>query len=265
MAALLQSDEPAPVAVHRPGGRSPFLLTGDHAGSRVPRALGSLGLPRRELERHIGLDIGVEAMGRALADRLDAPFVMQPYSRLVIDCNRMPGQRDSIPEVADGTTVPGNHGLGAEARAARARAIFRPYHDRLAAELDRRAAEGRPTVLVALHSFTPRHGEHPGPRPWHVGVLWNRDARLARPLLARLRAEPGLIVGENKPYVVSDELDYGIPVHGEARGVPSVEIEVRQDLAGDAAGCAEWVERLARALPAALVDARLAEPEMGGT
>jgi predicted N-formylglutamate amidohydrolase len=268
LAATIQPDEIAPVCVHRPDGASPFLLTGDHAGKRVPRSLGALGLPQEELDRHIGHDIGVEAVGLRLADRLDATFLWQPYSRLVIDCNRRPCQADSIPEVSDGTVVPGNRALDPADREARRLAIFEPYHARIAAEIDHRLTERRPAILVALHSFTPRHGDFPAPRPWHVGILWNRDDRLARPLAARLAAERGLRVGRNEPYVVSDELDYAIPVHGEARGLVSVEIEMRQDLIADTAGQRDWADRLARVLPEAWSDAQAgnaAEDALGGT
>ncbi|MEM1429897.1 MAG: N-formylglutamate amidohydrolase [Pseudomonadota bacterium] len=252
MFALLEDDEPAPLMVCREDGASPFFLSGDHAGNAVPRALSSLGLPQAELDRHIGIDIGVALLGRMLSDRLDATFVWQPYSRLVIDCNRFKGQPDSIPERSDGTVVPGNLALSDVDRAARHGAIFDPYHQGFGAALDRRAHAGRPSVLVALHSFTPHHGDYPQARPWEISVLYNRDARLARPLIRHLRGEDGLTVGENEPYVVSDELDYGIPVHGEARGILSVELEIRQDTLGDAAACRLWAERLARVLPASL-------------
>lgn len=261
MATLLQAGEPDPFSIHNRHGRSPFLLTGDHAGSYVPKALNGLGVPADDLNRHIGIDIGVESMGRRLADLLDAAFLFQPYSRLVIDCNRPPHQTDAVPQVSDGTPIPGNVALSPEARTKRVREIFHVYHAAFAAEIERRHAAGQRTVLVALHSFTPHHGDFPEPRPWHVGVLWNRDGRLAGPLIAHLSAEPGLIVGDNEPYRVSDELDYAIPVHGEARGVLSVELEVRQDLLSDDAGCDRWAVRLAQVLRAALADVDAAQTQ----
>ncbi|MEM6384399.1 MAG: N-formylglutamate amidohydrolase [Pseudomonadota bacterium] len=259
MVTLLQADEPEPFSIYNEDGQSPFLLTGDHADNLVPKALNALGLPPEELTRHIGIDVGVKPMGRILADLLDAAFLFQPYSRLVIDCNRPPHQADAVPAVSDGIRVPGNLNLSEAERAVRVREIFDVYHARFIDVLRRRDEVGQPTVLVALHSFTPRHGDFPEPRPWHVGVLWNRDFRLADPLIKHLRTEPDLIVGENQPYRVSDELDYAIPVHGEARGIVSVELEVRQDLLVDEAGCRVWANRLARVLRAALtdVDARL--------
>lgn len=254
MFSTLTDDDPRPFNVVREDGQSPFVLSGDHAGLVVPQALNSLGLPQSDLRRHIGIDIGVATLGEMLSEALDATFISQPYSRLVIDCNRHKGQPDSIPTQSDGTTIPGNQDLSADARLNREGAIFDPYHARFRDVLDQRKAQGRSSILVALHSFTPKHGDYPTPRPWHISVLYNRDARFARPLLEQLRKEPDLIVGDNEPYVVSDELDYGIPVHGEARGIVSVELEIRQDTLSDADACQTWCHRLARLLPAALND-----------
>ena len=153
-------------------------------------------------------------------------MILQTYSRLVVDCNRDPEVPSSIPEVSETTEIPGNRGLDKTARKARVDAIFRPYHDVIATALDRRAATGRASALVALHSFTPVFKGVS--RPWHTAVLFNRDSRLAHPLAELLRAEGDLVVGENEPYRVSDLTDYTVPIHGERRGLPHVEIEIRQ-------------------------------------
>lgn len=247
---ILDDDEPDPVALERPEGHSPILVACDHAGRHVPRRLGRLGLPEGEFDRHIAWDIGAAGIARGLSERLDATLVAQRYSRLVIDCNRPPDVANSVPVVSEATPVPGNVDLPPEAREARAAEVFWPYHARIAAEIDRRAAGGRSTVLVAMHSFTPVYLGTA--RPWHVGTLYGRDARLARALHPLLVAETGLVVGDNEPYAVTDDTDYTIPVHGEARGLVHVGIEIRQDLVADGKGEAEWAERLARLLPAAL-------------
>jgi len=246
--ALLDPDEPDPVMVENEAGGSVFFLTCDHAGRAIPRRLAGLGLPANELGRHIAWDIGIGAVGRQLSRLLDAALILQTYSRLVIDCNRDPNVPSSIPEISENTEIPGNRDLGGAGRAARIDGIFRPYHDRVAAALDRRAAEGRATVLVALHSFTPVFKGVV--RPWHAAVLYNRDARLARLLFELLSAEKGLVIGDNEPYRVTDLTDYTVPVHGERRGLPHVEIEIRQDMISDPVGQTAWAERLARLLPA---------------
>jgi predicted N-formylglutamate amidohydrolase len=248
-AALLEPDEPDPVTLDNEAGDSVFFLTCEHAGRAFPRRLGTLGLLEAETLRHIAWDIGIGAVGRKLSRLLNAAVILQTYSRLVIDCNRDPNVPTSIPEISENTEIPGNRGLDEAERAARVDAIFRPYHNAIAAALDRRTAANRASVLVALHSFTPVFKG--APRPWHVAVLFNRDPRLAHALAQLLRAEGDLMVGENEPYQVSDLSDYTVPVHGERRGLPHVEIEIRQDLIADPAGQKGWAERLARLLPAA--------------
>jgi predicted N-formylglutamate amidohydrolase len=246
---VLDPDEPDPVTFDNEAGRSVFFLTCDHAGRAIPRRLDRLGLPDHETRRHIAWDIGIGGVGRRLSQLLDAAVILQTYSRLVIDCNRDPKVPSSIPEISETTEIPGNRGLTEAARTARVNAIFGPYHDTIAAALDRRAAADRTSVLVALHSFTPVFKSVA--RPWHAAVLYNRDARLALPLFELLNAEDGLVVGDNEPYRVTDLTDYTVPVHGEGRGLPYVEIEIRQDQISEPAGQVAWAERLARVLPAA--------------
>jgi len=243
--SLIGPDEPTTFQIVREHGRSAYFLTCDHGGNLLPRALGTLGLRLPELERHIAWDLGAAALARRLADALDAFLIVQTYSRLAIDCNRPPHSPSSIAPISESTPIPGNQHVGPAEAEARRRQIFQPYHDRIGAELDARKALGRPTILVAVHSFTPAFkGES---RPWHVGVLYHRDARLARILLGLFRGESGIVVGDNQPYSVSDETDYAVPIHGERRSIPHVEIEIRQDLLADESGQAAWAQRLARA------------------
>ena len=250
LAKLLAADEPHPVMIARPGGKSPFFLAADHAGRVIPKSLGSLGLPDNELVRHIAWDIGIEGTSRFLADALDAFFIGQTYSRLVIDCNRDLAVPTSIVEISEHTEVPGNRQLSPADRRKRQEEVFWPYHRRLAEELDKRKARGRATILISMHSFTPVFKSIG--RQWHVGVLYNRDPGYARILLDLLECEGDLVVGDNEPYRVGDLTDYTIPVHGERRGLPHVEIEIRQDLIADEAGQRAWAARLSRLLPEAL-------------
>jgi predicted N-formylglutamate amidohydrolase len=246
---LIAPDEPDPVVVRRAKGRSPFFLTCDHAGRRVPRALGDMGMPAAEFERHIAWDIGAAAVSRLMSDALDAPLIEQVYSRLVIDCNRDPSVESAMPEVSEVTAIPANVGLSQAARTARIEEIFEPYHAVIAGLLEKRAEVGRETILVAMHSFTPVFKGFV--RPWHVGVLYNRTPGPARILFDLFEKEGDLVVGDNQPYHISDDTDYGIPVHGERRGIPHVELEIRQDLIADERGQAAWAERLCRLLPKA--------------
>jgi len=247
---LLAPDEPSPFTIVNANAASPWVITCDHAGRRIPRALGTLGVSEAERARHIGWDIGAAAVTRRLAARLDGWAILQTYSRLVIDCNRPPGVPSSIPTRSEHTPVPGNAGITEADAAARRAEIFEPYHAAITAELDARAQAGRACVLVAMHSFTPVYDGDV--RPMHAGMLYNRDPRLAHALLDAFRGEADLIVGDNAPYHVSDESDYGIPVHGECRGLLHVEIEGRHDLIADETGQTKWAELLARLLLRAL-------------
>lgn len=240
---LLEADDPPPVTVVRPDGGSPFLLVCDHAGNRIPRKLGTLGVSQADRRRHIAWDVGAAEMAQRVSELLDAPLVLQSYSRLVIDCNRDPKVESAMPLISETTEIPGNRDLDPREVEARIAEIFRPYHDRITAMMDARATAGRPTILVALHSFTPYY-QGWGARPWHIGILYNRDDRLPRVLLELLGAEPDLTVGDNEPYKISDQTDYTIPVHGERRGVVHVEIEVRHDGIETANGQRAWAERL---------------------
>jgi predicted N-formylglutamate amidohydrolase len=243
---LLDTQDVPPVLEDNSAGRSPFLLTCDHYGRSIPRLLGDLGLPASELTRHIAWDPGIAGVADALSKLLDAHLIAQRYSRLVIDCNRPPGAPSSIPRISEATVIPGNEGLARDAIEARREAIFDPYHRRIREAIEERLRDSIPTVLVSLHSFTPIYAGIA--RPWHIGTLYHRDTRLPPLLLKLLRAEPGLVVGDNEPYAVSDETDYTIPVHGEARGLMNSGIEIRQDLLADQAGQREWADRLARIL-----------------
>ncbi len=239
---LLEAADVPPVREQNAAGSSPFLLTCDHYGRLIPRALGELGVRASELTRHIAWDIGIAGVAEQLSQHLNAHLIAQRYSRLVIDCNRPPGAVSSIPRISEATTVPGNEGLTREAAQMRRREIFDPYHQRIAEVIDRRLRDGQPTVLVSLHSFTPVYAGVP--RPWHIGTLYNRDTRLPSLLLKLLRAETDLVVGDNEPYAVDDATDYTIPVHGEQRGLMNSGIEIRQDLIADQAGEKQWADRL---------------------
>jgi predicted N-formylglutamate amidohydrolase len=261
---LLRPEDVPPVREFNAGGRSPFLLTCDHYGRLIPRILGDLGLPESELVRHIAWDIGIAGVAEALSDHLDAHLIAQRYSRLVIDCNRPPGAASSIPILSEATTIPGNEGISREAAEIRRREVFDPYHRRIDEAIDQRLRDKRPTILVSLHSFTPVYAGIA--RPWHIAALYQHDKTLPPLLLQAFRAEGDLVVGDNEPYAVNDATDYTIPVHGEARGLISTGIEIRQDLIADENGQQQWAERLARILAAveALLPAKTGQPTNSG-
>ena len=243
---ILAADEPPPVNVLNPAAPSPFLLLGDHAGNRIPRGLADLGLSETERTRHIAWDIGIAALGAALSERLDATYIHQTYSRLVIDCNRRPGAPDSIPPVSDGTAIAANAALDQAGATARAQAIQAPYQAAIGSEIERRLAAQQDTILISLHSFTP--AMRGIDRPWQVGILHDAgDSRFARAMLAFFDQYPSLNPGDNQPYSM-DMIDYTIPLHAYGRRLPYAEIEIRQDLLSDDVGIAAWRDRLQEAL-----------------
>ncbi|MBA2935933.1 N-formylglutamate amidohydrolase [Sphingomonas sp. CGMCC 1.13654] len=242
---LLGDGDPSPVTVINPEGHSPFLLIGDHAGNAIPTVLGTMGLTEDDRHRHIAWDIGTAQLGDELARMLDATFIHQHYSRLVIDCNRAPDRADAFPETSDGSTISGNAGLTAEDRARRIGEIHEPYQRAIADAIE---AKGRDTILVSLHSFTPRMDGVD--RPWHIGVLHDgANDRFALAMLRTLEARQHLIVGDNEPYVM-DDTDYTVPRHAFSRSMPYVELEVSQSELARNGGVARWSQVLTECLRA---------------
>jgi predicted N-formylglutamate amidohydrolase len=248
---LLAEDAPHPAIVRAGSPDCPFVLVADHAGNAIPPGLGDLGLGEADRSRHIAWDIGIAGVADALAERLDAPLVRQRYSRLAIDCNRDPARADAIPEVSDGTIIPGNAGLDESARWARIATVHVHYHAAISAML---AGQRRSPILVALHSFTPVMNGYA--RPWHTGVLHDRgDTRFSQAVLAGLRTRLDVPVGDNEPYAM-DGIDFTVPHHCYTAGRPYAEIEIRQDLIADTAGQARWADLLADVLTHSLASIR---------
>ena len=239
-----------------------LVLIADHASNHVPTDLGDLGLPPAEFERHIAYDIGVAPLVRTLAARLGAPAVLSGFSRLVIDPNRGDDDPTLVMRLSDGAVIPGNARLDRADRDARIERFWRPYDAAVTATIDAAFAAGRPPILFSLHSFTPIW--RGVPRPWHCGVLWDADPRLPEFLLARLRGDPALVVGDNEPYDGALEGDT-MYRHGTRRGLVHAILEIRQDLIGDAAGVAAWADRLEPILREATDRADFAEPHLHGS
>ncbi len=256
---LIGADEPPPCEVANPDGSAPVLFICDHASRAIPESMDGLGLDDSVLYQHVAWDIGAADAARHLSARFDAPLVLAGYSRLVIDCNRARDDPTSIAEASEGTAIPGNRAVGEDEAAARAAALFTPYHETIAGTIARMRGRGAAPVLVSVHSFTPIY--EGVERPWDVGILWNRDGRLAEPLIARLALDPEVAVGDNQPYSARDGYGYSMERHAEPAGIPHVLVEFRQDLVDTHHGAEAWAERLGRALDAVL----RAEPGLGRT
>jgi len=242
-----------PVTIVGADRPSRFVVVCDHATNLVPAEIngGSLGLPPEDMERHIAYDVGALGVATELAQALDAPLAASRFSRLVIDPNRGEDDPTLVMRLYDGSIIPANRHVDEAEIRRRLDAYYRPYHAALSQLLDRRDDP----ILVSIHSFTPQLRNRPK-RPWHVGLLYSADTRLAHPLLARLRREPGLVVGDNEPYsghLPGDTIDR----HGLQRGIPHVLIELRNDLIRAPGDQRAWGKRLAPMLGEAAEDARL--------
>jgi predicted N-formylglutamate amidohydrolase len=255
---LLAADEPGPVELYNEAGKTPVLLLADHATNFIPRAFNRLGLDEAQLARHVALDIGVAEVTRDLARRLDAPAVLSRFSRLIVDPNRILDDTTLIPRVVDGVVVPGNRELAPEARQLRIATFHAPYHAAIERQLEQMIARGPAPAIVSMHSFTPLMKGFE--RPWQIGILWNRDPRLPRPLMAKLRAL-GIEVGDNEPYSGRNVHGYTLHVHAEPRGLANALIEVRQDLIDTHHSAAEWAERLGAVMVEVLSDPEIFEAE----
>lgn len=243
---LLGPGDRPPFEIVNEHGKAPLVLLCDHASNAIPKALDNLGLAETELTRHIAWDNGAAPVARLLSKRFDAPAVLSGYSRLVIDCNRVPGHETSVAQESDGTIVPGNLHLRAEEIARREAEIFRPYHHAAAGVVKRFRDAGTAPAVVAVHSFT---DEMAGVwRPWEISVLWGHDPRIARPLIDGLGAMDGLTVGDNQPYSGREHYGYSIEAHASAAGLPNALIELREDQVRDDSG----IKRMARLLGDAL-------------
>lgn len=251
----LDQPEPAPFETIEGASDADALLICDHASALIPSYYNELGLAPGDRYAHVAWDIGAAEVTRGLARRLGCPAVLAGVSRLVIDCNRQPGDPSSIPANSCGVAVPGNVGLDDLEADARAERWFWPYHHEIGTVLSHLFRRGRVPAMVSVHSFTPCicGGTQ---RPWHVGVLSNRDLRMAEPVLRALQKRGGLVVGDNEPYSAR-EINYTLDTHAGAAGLPHVSFEIRQDLVADAAGCEAWADLLAEVLRPVLADPAL--------
>lgn len=242
---MLREDDGSPVHVTRRDNPD-WIVVCDHASSRLPVSLGSLGLDKSSLLTHIGWDIGALYVAEWVASQMNATLVAGGFSRLVIDCNRHVDDPASIPAVSGGITIPGNAALPDAERRARIDEIYLPYHRALTAELDRIDVGERSPVLLAIHSCAAHwNGEH---RPWELGISWRGDDRIARPVLASLNARGDIVVGDNKPYDLDPTEDFTTPEHAMRRGLAHLQVEFRQDLVGTRADAEHWASILLSSL-----------------
>jgi predicted N-formylglutamate amidohydrolase len=239
MNKLLGEGEGHPALIINETGTSPVVLVCEHASNTLPRSLGTLGLPDEDLHRHIAYDIGAEGTSRILSKLLDAPLILQRYSRLTYDCNRSPESEGAMPEISEVFEIPGNKNLLPSARLARTREVYRPFHHAVEEFLDQRAAEKRLTIFVTMHSFTPVYKGKP--RDFDIGFLFDRDSWLANFLIKAFPSDKARL---NEPYGPKDGVMHTTNLHAAPRGLKHVMIEIRNDLIANHAGQNTWANHL---------------------
>lgn len=252
---LIGPGDPPPYTIYNEQGDAPFILVCDHASRAFPRAMNQLGVADWVLDRHVAWDIGSDSLTRQLADRFNAPAVMAGYSRLIVDLNRQLNHDSAFLSVSDGIAIPGNLELSEEEKQLRTRSFFKPYHDAIQARIELFRDQGRIPAIISIHTCTPVYDRIV--RKWHIGVMWDKDPRIARPLLENLAGMPEVCVGDNEPYSGQHPNDFTIDHHAESAGLPCVGVEVRQDLVASAEGAAHWSGVLGEAL-----ESVLAAPEL---
>ena len=240
---LLVPDDPHPLEFINETSAREIVLICEHAGRSIPKSLDDLGLSDEDLHRHIAYDIGAKQVATMMAEQLNAPLVLQNYSRLVIDCNRPVYAEDVIPERSDATEIPGNFNLDAESRQHRIDEIYTPFHDAVSALLD----QNQRSTVLAIHSFTPVLNHET--RPWDLAFLYRKDTKTSQALADAVRQiDPNCNIGMNKPYTIEDSTDWFVPYHGEGRGLAHSLIEIRNDHLDTEENCRYWVALLSEAI-----------------
>lgn len=236
----------AAVRITNPEGHSPIVLVCEHASNHIPEKLRTLGLSKRDLQRHIAFDPGALPVAHLLSASLDAVLVHATVSRLVVDCNRPLDAPDLITQRTETTDIPGNIGISGAERAERIALSWEPFHWTLETLLDTRTEKRRETAIVSIHSYNPTWKGVA--RPWHAGIIHDDDERMARPIIDRLRADPGLVIGDNEPYAPADRVYYTLERHARSRGLPCAMIEIRNDEIAETSGQRRWTDRFAAIL-----------------
>jgi predicted N-formylglutamate amidohydrolase len=258
---LIGPGDAPPYMTYNDHGSAPVVLVADHASPYFPAGMNQLGLADWVLEQHVSWDIGSDQLARHLADELDAQLVLAGFSRLIVDPNRQPDDPSAFPEISDGIAIPGNIGIGAREKALRIRCFFKPYHDAITDRINAFLARGIAPAVIAVHTCTPVFDRVV--RPWHIGIMWDKDPRIPQPLIEYFRQREDICIGDNEPYSGSHPHDFTIDYHAEPGGLPHVGIEVRQDLVADDSGARQWAETLAQGLRGILADAELYQPLEG--
>lgn len=252
---LIGPGDAPPFTTYNDHGQARVLIVADHASPYFPSAMNQLGLADWVLEKHVASDLGSAMLARFLADELDAQAVLAGFSRLIVDPNRKLDDPTAFPEISDGIAIPGNMGMSEQDKALRVQSFFKPYHDTITAKLAGFSELNIVPALISVHTCTPVFDRIV--RPWHIGVMWDQDPRLAVPMIEHFNLIEEVCIGDNEPYSGRHPHDFTVDYHAEPDGLPHVGIEVRQDLVGTEEGARKWANILAGSLRSTLADESL--------
>jgi predicted N-formylglutamate amidohydrolase len=252
---LIGPGDAPPFTTYNDHGQARVLLVADHASPYFPAGMNQLGLADWVLERHVASDLGSAMLARFLADEIDAQLVLAGFSRLIVDPNRKLDDPTAFPEISDGIAIPGNLNLSDGQKALRVQSFFKPYHDTITARLEEFTRRGIVPAVISVHTCTPVFDRIV--RPWHIGIMWDQDPRLAVPLIEHFSQIEDICIGDNEPYSGRHPHDFTIDYHAEPNGLPHVGFEVRQDLVATENGARKWAGILAGGLKDILADDNL--------
>ena len=229
MKSLLTEGEPPAAVIENQDGGSPYILTCEHASNLLPAKFDDLGLPQRELQRHIAWDIGALGVAQTISKRTDSVLIRQSFSRLLIDCNRQLHSESLIPCVSDGVLIPGNAPLSDENRRARIDEVYTPFHNSVSQAMHECEARGKTPIVVSVHSYAPVLNDQV--RPWEIGLCYHEGSRFSKALLLALKNQnTDRIIGDNQPYDFELDEDATLKIHCLDKGREGVLIEIRHDL-----------------------------------
>ncbi len=258
---LIGPGDSPPFTTYNDHGTAKALLVADHASPFFPASMNQLGLADWVLEKHVACDLGSADLARALADELDAQLVLAGFSRLLVDPNRKLNDHSAFPEISDCIAIPGNIDLSDHDKTLRVQSFFKPYHDKITERIDGFRSRGIVPAVISVHTCTPVFDRVV--RPWHIGIMWDQDPRIAVPLIEHFNRIEEICIGDNEPYSGRHPHDFTIDYHAEPDGLPHVGIEVRQDLVQTPEGAHTWASHLATALRIILADDDLYQPFEG--
>ncbi len=238
------------VEIINPDATSDVLLICEHASNHIPSKFNGLGLSEETINSHAAWDIGAFYVAKIMSKLLDATVIAPRFSRLLYDCNRPPSSPTAMPVKSEIYDISGNVNLSKVEKNRRVKEFYLPYSNALNNLLFERTEASRLPIIVTIHSFTPTyHGKR---REVEVGVIHDKDSRLAEIFLKICKDDSNLICQVNAPYGQEDGVTHTLSEYAVAKGLHNIMVEIKNDLITEDKGQYEMAEFLASCLKLAL-------------